>query len=162
MKFTYLNNGKPHALELTPTVSGYLANYNGEKHEVTLLRTEANSIVFQIGERKVDLHIAVDKNNKWIAYNGRIYNLQKQIRSGRTLQSGDPRPEGVLRAPMPGQVRAIQVVENEDVSKGQTLLVLEAMKMEIRVLAPCDGVIGKITVEVGDTVEKDQMLVEIC
>jgi len=162
MKYTYLHGGRSHTLELTPNVSGYLAIYNGEMHEIKLLRIEANRIAFEIGERRVNLHIAVDKNFRWIAYNGGIYSLQKLIRSSRALRPGEPRPEGALRSPMPGQVRAVQVVENEAVTKGQTLLLLEAMKMEIRVLAPCDGVIGKIIVEVGDTVQKDQMLVEIC
>ena len=46
-------------------------------------------------------------------------------------------------------------------TKGQTLLVLEAMKMEIRIQAPMDGVVKKLLVKQGQTVEREQVLVEI-
>jgi biotin carboxyl carrier protein len=62
---------------------------------------------------------------------------------------------------MPGQVRAVNVAEGESVTKGQTLLVLEAMKMEIRVSAPRDGVVGKLLVQQGQTVDREQVLIEI-
>jgi 3-methylcrotonyl-CoA carboxylase alpha subunit len=62
---------------------------------------------------------------------------------------------------MPGQIRALNVSEAEAVTKGQTLLVLEAMKMEIRVQAPRDGVVKKLFVEQGQTVEREQVLIEI-
>jgi pyruvate carboxylase subunit B len=47
------------------------------------------------------------------------------------------------------------------VTKGQTLLVLEAMKMEIRIQAPRDGKVAKLFVQQGQTVEREQMLIEI-
>ena len=62
---------------------------------------------------------------------------------------------------MPGQVRAVNVAEGESVTKGQTLLVLEAMKMEIRIQAPRDGKVAKLFVQQGQTVEREQMLIEI-
>jgi 3-methylcrotonyl-CoA carboxylase alpha subunit len=68
---------------------------------------------------------------------------------------------GELTAPMPGQVRAVNVSEGNAVTKGQTLLVLEAMKMEIRVHAPQDGVVKKLFVKQGQTVEREQILIEI-
>jgi len=60
---------------------------------------------------------------------------------------------------MPGLVRSVNVAEGEAVSKGQTLLVLEAMKMEIRIQAPFDGVVQSLPAEVGQTVEREQILV---
>jgi biotin carboxyl carrier protein len=62
---------------------------------------------------------------------------------------------------MPGQVRAVNVSEGDAVTKGQTLLVLEAMKMEIRIQAPRDGKIMKLFVKQGQTVEREQLLIEI-
>ena len=46
-------------------------------------------------------------------------------------------------------------------AKGQTLLVLEAMKMEIRIQAPRDGKVMKLLVKQAQTVERDQILIEI-
>ena len=62
---------------------------------------------------------------------------------------------------MPGQVRALNVSEGDAVTKGQTLLVLEAMKMEIRIHAPQDGVVKKLFVKQGQTVEREQILIEV-
>jgi len=66
-----------------------------------------------------------------------------------------------LAAPMPGLVRSVNVEQGESVSKGQTLLVLEAMKMEIRIHSPREGVIQRLFVKQGQTVEREQVLIEI-
>jgi biotin carboxyl carrier protein len=55
----------------------------------------------------------------------------------------------------------VNVSEGEAVVKGQTLMVLEAMKMEIRIQATQTGVVGKVLVKQGQTVEREQVLVEI-
>jgi acetyl-CoA/propionyl-CoA carboxylase biotin carboxyl carrier protein len=66
-----------------------------------------------------------------------------------------------VRAPMPAQVRAVQVAEGDEVEKGQTLLLLEAMKMEIRVKAPGAGRVARLLVTSGQSVEKEQLLAEL-
>jgi biotin carboxyl carrier protein len=62
---------------------------------------------------------------------------------------------------MPGQVRAVNVSEGDDVKKGQTLIVLEAMKMEMKIEAPSDGVVKSLLVKAGQTVEREQMLIVV-
>jgi biotin carboxyl carrier protein len=62
---------------------------------------------------------------------------------------------------MPGQVRAVNVREGEAVTKGQTLLVLEAMKMEIRIQSPRNGTVKAVFATQGQTVEREQILIEI-
>ncbi|MBC7812830.1 MAG: acetyl-CoA carboxylase biotin carboxyl carrier protein subunit, partial [Burkholderiales bacterium] len=74
---------------------------------------------------------------------------------GRSSAGGD------LTAQMPGLVREVLVSEGDTVERGQTLLILEAMKMEIRVSAPTDGVVKRLLVAVGDVVERGQRLAEL-
>lgn len=69
--------------------------------------------------------------------------------------------EGALTAVMPGQVTKILVNEGDTITKGQTLVLLEAMKMEIRVNAPGDGKVRKILVEQGQVVERGATLIEL-
>lgn len=64
-----------------------------------------------------------------------------------------------LKAPMPGLVLELKVAEGEQVSEGQDLLVLEAMKMENAIKSPQDGVIDKIVVQQQEKVDKNQVLV---
>jgi biotin carboxyl carrier protein len=64
-----------------------------------------------------------------------------------------------LKAPMPGLVLNIVVKEGDSISKGDALLVLEAMKMENNIKSPTDGIIKKIHAVKGNAVEKNQLLI---
>jgi biotin carboxyl carrier protein len=64
-----------------------------------------------------------------------------------------------IKAPMPGLVLRIPINEGDSVSKGEGLLVLEAMKMENIIKSPGDVVVSKILVKPGQAVEKNQLLV---
>ncbi|XOV86492.1 MAG: acetyl/propionyl/methylcrotonyl-CoA carboxylase subunit alpha [Pseudomonadota bacterium] len=66
---------------------------------------------------------------------------------------------GGLTAPMPGRVLDTLISNGDSVTKGQLLLVLEAMKMEHRIVAPSDGVVAAVHVSTGDQVANDQLLV---
>ena len=65
-----------------------------------------------------------------------------------------------LKAPMPGLVLEIKVVEGTEVKKGDGIIVLEAMKMENILKSPTDGIIKKIRVTKGTAVEKNQVLID--
>lgn len=65
-----------------------------------------------------------------------------------------------VEAPMPGLILSVEIAEGDTVKQGDTLLVLEAMKMENAILAPADGVIGRVAVAEGQAVEKKSVLVE--
>lgn len=65
-----------------------------------------------------------------------------------------------IKAPMPGMVLNILVGEGQAVKKGDSLLVLEAMKMENILKSPTDGVIKKVVTSKGTAVEKNQLLIQ--
>ena len=66
-----------------------------------------------------------------------------------------------VEAPLPGTMFKVNVKEGDAVKKGQTILVLEAMKMENNILAEKDGVVNKVHVGEGDAVLQGDILVEI-
>jgi propionyl-CoA carboxylase alpha chain len=65
-----------------------------------------------------------------------------------------------LRCPMPGVVRAIAVTEGQEVKAGETLAVVEAMKMENVLRAERDGVVKSIMARVGDSLAVDAVIME--
>ncbi|KAF2956098.1 biotin/lipoyl-containing protein [Marinitoga sp. 38H-ov] len=69
--------------------------------------------------------------------------------------------KNVVKAPLPGVIVDINVSEGTRISKGQKLLIIEAMKMENEILSDYDGVIEKILVKKGDNVDGDQELIII-
>ena len=62
---------------------------------------------------------------------------------------------------MPAQVQAIPIHSGDIVHAGETLMLLEAMKMEIRITAPIAGKVFRIHVEEGQFVRRDELLVEL-
>lgn len=68
---------------------------------------------------------------------------------------------GRVEVPMPGKVIALEVAEGDHVHKGQGLIVVEAMKMENEIKAPCAGRIRRIAVWPGAQLEKGALLLEI-
>jgi biotin carboxyl carrier protein len=69
--------------------------------------------------------------------------------------------EGSLYTSMPGKIVKIYVQENQKVKKGDTLLILEAMKMENEIKAHIDGIIKKIYTTEGSNIESGKKLLEI-
>jgi biotin carboxyl carrier protein len=65
-----------------------------------------------------------------------------------------------VKAPMPGLIIDIGLKVGQEVKKGDQLLILEAMKMENVIKSPADGVISKVLIRKGESVEKNQILVE--
>lgn len=68
---------------------------------------------------------------------------------------------GILRALMPGRIARVLVQPGASVTKGTGILILEAMKMENEIQAPVDGVVDRIFVEAGQTVESGAELAHI-
>ncbi|XVX22042.1 biotin/lipoyl-containing protein [Actinomycetota bacterium] len=64
-----------------------------------------------------------------------------------------------VKAPLSGSVSKVLVEKGQSVQAGETLVVLEAMKMETEITAPADGVVSEVAVKVGDTVTGGQVLV---
>lgn len=65
-----------------------------------------------------------------------------------------------IKAPMPGLIIDLKVKQGDPVKHGDTLLILEAMKMENMIKSPGEGIVKSVKVSKGDSVEKNQVLIE--
>ena len=97
---------------------------------------------------------------------GDLYEVQIQDeRTMRLLQAGsglgEPVGDIAIKSPMPGLIVEVPVEVGQEVTKGQTVVILESMKMENELKAPRDGVISRIDVAKGDSVEQNKTLVTI-
>ena len=66
-----------------------------------------------------------------------------------------------IKAPLPGNIFKINVKEGDSIKKGETLLIMEAMKMENNILAEFDGNVKVIKIKEGDTVLQNDVLIEL-
>ena len=163
MKFSFEGNSGTIPVELTPGGSGksYRAMIGEKTVDVEILQAKDGLLDLLIDGQRVTAYVSSDNAKRWVTVNGQTFVLTKPAAGTRKSGGGHHHAAGELTAPMPGQVRAVNVVEGDTVTKGQTLLVVEAMKMEIRIQAPRDGNVAKLFVKQGQTVEREQILVEI-
>jgi len=138
----------------------YILTLNDKTIQAEILHTENGRLDLLIDGERVTAYISSDNAKRWATVHGQTFVLTKPA-AGARKGGHAHHAAGELTASMPGQIRAVNVSEGDTVTKGQTLLVLEAMKMEIRVQAPRDGVVSSISVKVGETVEREQILIEI-
>lgn len=101
--------------------------------------------------------ISVNANNYTIKISNEIDQLIKEM--GYTI--GSSVKANSIKAPMPGIILSVNVKENQEVKEGETLLILEAMKMENAISAPKSGFIKSIYAKSGETVDKGALLIEM-
>jgi biotin carboxyl carrier protein len=127
---------------------------NGVYH--VLYKQKTYTLILESGEAETGIY-KVQLNGKPLEI-GTFDRIQLLLKSmGMDTAMGKKINE--IKAPMPGLVLRVPIKEGDSVSKGEGLLVLEAMKMENSIKALGDVVISKIHVKPGQAVEKNQLLV---
>ena len=112
------------------------------------------------------IHKDFDSKSYTIRINSNIYQVKiinplDQLVKELGFSLGTSKKLNDIKAPMPGIILSIEVDEGDQIKEGDTLLVLEAMKMENAILCPKDAIIKSILVKNGDTVEKNKLLIEL-
>jgi len=118
-------------------------------HELTVRDVSERVHVARRGD---DVHVHLDGETYLLRY---THSLERF--AGQAVEED----EAVARAPMPGAVIAVAVQQGAVVRRGQALLVIESMKMETTIVAPCDGVVQTLHVAVGRTFDRDAPLVTL-
>jgi biotin carboxyl carrier protein len=161
MKITFDHNSQSFTIDLMLNSSGksYRATVGDKTVDVEIIRAENGKLDLLVDGERVITYVSSDAAKRWVTVNGQTVVLTKSSGAKRSGAGQDHASE--LAAPMPGVVRSVNIEVGESVAKGQTLLVLEAMKMEIRIQAPFDGAVKSLAVNVGQTVEREQILVKL-
>lgn len=100
-----------------------------------------------------------------LLHTGEMYNVQ--VKGGRPRPTVVKKPlkvpegEATIKAPMPGLVAAVPVVEGQQIRAGEVLVILESMKMENELRAEWDGTVQSVHVRPGDVAGQDQALVTV-
>ena len=100
-----------------------------------------------------------------VKINGSVYDISISNKLDLLINemgfsNGSSKNVKLIKAPMPGVVLGVNVEVGQAVLEDDTLLVLEAMKMESSIVSPSNGVVKVIAVNSGDTVEKGNLLIE--
>ena len=110
-------------------------------------------------------YISTDSSGKaQISFDGNIFNsFRKDILIKEDVYSGfgghSSEDNNNICSPMPGKVIKVNVKENDEVKKGQVLVVVESMKMENNIIAPKDGKVIKVNAKQNEMVESSLALI---
>lgn len=140
-------DGKPVPMDMMASTDGTLHSLliDGRSHAVRLQATE-DCYRVQIGGELFEVQVADERTH-------RLAGVKSALGGG----SG----EVVIKAPMPGVIVETSVAVGDTVTKGQTLVVLESMKMHNEFKAPKDGTVHAIRVSKGDKVEKNTVMLTL-
>ncbi len=159
IKETFKQGDISQTVYITPEKSGYSAKLGDKTHFVSAKREGDRWSLVIDGHRQSLTVIQQNETTWWVHADGQSYRLDWQ--DPLPVPQKDANVEGSLRAPMPGQVIKVQVEGGQHVKQGDVLMILEAMKMEHRIIAPYDGLVSAIRYKVGQAVQADAILLEL-
>jgi biotin carboxyl carrier protein len=160
MQYTYDYNGTTYTVNLERQPDGKLkATIGGVEYLLTASQIASGGWLMRINGERFLAHTAADKEARYVHLNDTQFKLEKS--EGRRRKGKGTSSSGDLTAEMPGQVIDVRVAEGDTVQAGDVLVVLEAMKMEIRITAPYNGMVVKVFVQKGAVVDRGQHIIEL-
>jgi len=110
------------------------------------------------GDREATAWATGTGSARWIFYDGRVYVLESDEDAAAAHAVRD---EMALASPMPAKVSAVNAAPGQTVTRGDVLIMLEAMKMELPIIAPRNGRVRSVACKPGDLVQPGVPLVDL-
>ncbi len=143
----YLLHGRTHEVCVSRKVDGWSVVVDGIEHGAPTIGRDWSAEVSAKGV------VVANNGRRWVFLRER----RRRTGAGRSRASG----ANVLRAPMPGTMIEVLVSVGDEVEAGQTLAVMEAMKIEHLLTAPNAGVVKAVHTSAGASVDEDAVLIEL-
>jgi biotin carboxyl carrier protein len=112
----------------------------------------------KVGDNLRPAWTAVHGTKRWVYFEGQVFLFETAHGLARPKTGGH---HGTLAAPMPATVVRVQVAPGDKVKRGDTLIILEAMKMELPVRAPADGIVTGVNCRPGELVQPGVGLLDL-
>jgi 3-methylcrotonyl-CoA carboxylase alpha subunit len=159
MQYQYDYNGQIYTIRLERRPDGsQIAHINGEAEPFSA-RPQEGGWHLTFADHTATAHTATTGDQRFVQIEGQAYALTTVTSTSQRRRSAAA--SGDLTAQMPGQIRDVRVQEGDAVEAGQTLVVMEAMKMEMRITAPRAARVKRVLVQAGAIVERGAVLVEL-
>lgn len=131
----------------------------GETQSIDLLDQTTEQLIYVINGVRRKIDYAIEANVVYLdSANG---NVAVENITYLPPETAEVAGDGKIRAPMDGSIINVMVNAGDTVSKGQTLLILEAMKIQQQIKSDVDGIVGEIVGQVGQQVKKRQILLNV-
>ena len=147
-------------VSVQPEGDGFVVTVGDRVYRVAAQVLASGQLSMKLDGQQIQAHVLTQQGEQHVALAGKVWRLQPGI-SRRPQVAPPERVSGRVEAAMPGVIGVVLVNVGDIVSQGQPLLLLTAMKMELRLAAPCAGQIGQVNCQPGQIVEQGTLLLEI-
>jgi len=141
------------------TGGGFVVRMGARVFAIAARAGAGGRIDLEVDGRRMRAYAVRQGRQIQVALDGETWRLEQP--DPRRRRAAGAEAGGSLQAAMPGRVLDVLVAPGTAVTRGDTLVLLEAMKMELRIQAPADGHVARVLVAPGAVVERGQVLVEL-
>jgi biotin carboxyl carrier protein len=164
MNHEFIINGETHLVKLEKKGERYRLTLGEKTLDAEIRETAPNILLIVTGNQSLKLHLAREKHGFHIFCRGDRFLVEEPADDQPCFLSGGDQGEAdilIVKAPMPGKVIKFHVKEEDVIQKNQTLVIVEAMKMENEIKARFCGRVKKIHVAAGDLVDSTRPIMEL-
>lgn len=164
MDLQFTIDQKIHKVEIDLKDGKYLVKLGDRHHQVDSQRISENCLSLLVDGKAYTVFIAEDKTKRYISVQGEQFCIEEAKAETETRSVADASTlKGIptISSPMPGKIVKILVREGDKVRKGQSLVIVEAMKMENEIRSPIAAVVKKINFQEGNLVDTADPIIEL-
>lgn len=148
-------------VHLRNLANGIELSYNNEKAALKMIDITDQTVIFEMNQIRKTFKYYKNNQKVWIFTNAQTFLMQHLLpESGKSLSVQHGQRLMKLEAPMYGRILQILANRGREIKAGETLMVLEAMKMENHLQATSDAIVKSVLVEEGEQVADGQILME--
>lgn len=160
MAFAIMLDGKSHDIDIVRRRPHLVVRIDGREHEVSVVGSyDSGRQTIEIAGREVHFARAHGGERQFLRLDRRSFTAS--VIDPRSKAGGGGSGLDVLRAPMPGAVIAVHKAVGDAVTRGETVVTIESMKLQTALAAPRDGVIAEILRAQNELFDKDEVIVRL-
>jgi biotin carboxyl carrier protein len=155
MALKFSVEGEAREVEIIRRKPRLVLKISGRDYEVEEEPARAPHCRLRINGRVVDFLVANDRAVSFVRFNAQTLQVSAADSGGNAAgaESGSD-----IRAPMPGVVVSLHKQEGDAVARGETIVTIESMKLQMALAAPRDGVIARLLKKTDETFDKDEIV----
>ncbi|MCK4357425.1 MAG: biotin/lipoyl-binding protein [Candidatus Cloacimonetes bacterium] len=162
MEYKFIHLDKTHPVKLEKIDDSYRVIIDDKDiYEINDVITQPNIISFKVKDKLHNVYLTKDKGKTYLSVDGEYYIFELEKGKNTRTKAGVQQKGNSVSSPMPGLIVKVPVSIGDKVSSGTILAIVEAMKMQNELQAPCDGVVKKINFKEGEQVDAMQVIVEL-
>jgi biotin carboxyl carrier protein len=159
MAFTLVLDGTLHEIDIVRRRPHLVVRIDGQEHEVSISGSYGEGRhSIEIAGTMISFVRAHAGDRQFLRLEGRSF--EARLLDPRSTKGGESAVDNV-KSPMPGAVISVHKAAGDRVSRGETLVTIESMKLQTALPAPRDGVIAAILCAEGDVFDKDEIIVRL-